>query len=34
MSPEMSRRYAHLWPSSQQEAIKSVFVFGDNYSFS
>ena len=25
MSPEMSRRYAHLWPSSQQEAIKSVF---------
>ena len=25
MSPEMSRRYAHLWPSSQQEALKSVF---------
>lgn len=25
MSAEMSRRYAHLWPSSQQEAIKSVF---------
>jgi integrase len=25
MSPEMSRRYAHLWPSSQQEAIKTVF---------
>lgn len=25
MSAEMSRRYAHLWPSSQQEAIRSVF---------
>jgi integrase len=25
MSPEMSRRYAHLWPSVQQEAMASVF---------
>ncbi|QJW94198.1 tyrosine-type recombinase/integrase [Frigoriglobus tundricola] len=25
MSPDMSRRYAHLYPSTQQEAIKSVF---------
>ena len=25
MSPEMSRRYAHLYPSSQQEALSSVF---------
>jgi integrase len=25
MSAEMSRRYAHLWPSKQQEAISSVF---------
>jgi integrase len=25
MSAEMSRRYAHLWPSLQQDAIKKVF---------
>lgn len=25
MSPEMSRRYAHLWPSVQQEALARVF---------
>ncbi|HUY87555.1 MAG TPA: site-specific integrase [Pirellulales bacterium] len=25
MSPEMSRRYAHLWPSVQQEALAKVF---------
>jgi integrase len=25
MSQEMSRRYAHLWPSKQQEAISGVF---------
>lgn len=25
MSPEMSRRYAHLYPSAQQKAIASVF---------
>lgn len=25
MSAEMSRRYAHLWPSAQREAMKAVF---------
>jgi integrase len=28
MSPEMSRRYAHLYPSRQQEALSAVFAQG------